>query len=967
MAIFARAQIVPRKSSLASLFVLTNSDARAFFENEVFGDVPIHKVNATFSIPAYSVNTPLTQNLVAYYKLDETSGDALPTVGSVTLTNTGSTPYATGKINNGADFGAYNTTKYLYANNNLGITGGVCSISIWYKAIALTAGQSDRIVAQGDAGTIVNNTIDYTNVGGITYLNFNRQKQNVQNEQVTYIPSFTTDTWHHLVYTYDNINVRAYVDGALIGSIVASGTGGTGGGSQIAINDLFAYSVQNPSGGGIKDELGIWNKALSSGDILELYNSGNGLSHPFTSATNITVTPSIVTATFSVPAYTITTTQDITITPSVQAGTFSIPSYTISSSLTIEPTTLNSTFSIPSATISVTENITLSPSLINSTFSIPSYTVISSTTFSTSTLNTIFSIPSYTISTTANVTVTPTPLNATFSIPVYSAVVVQDITVSPALVNATFSIPSHIITTTSILTGLQLAYNLNGNSNDSVGSSNGADTSSVIKNTSFALPTTEITIAIWVKTSDTSTAKEVFLLGADGILDANSARHSEFRLEIASGGSRQAGWIPFIAGTPVVLATTGQNYADGAWHLLIARAKSGSQILKIDDVDRASATASGTMTARTGFAIGDISENPSLHWFVPATKDALYIWDRFLTDAECTTLWNGGTGIEYNSTANVTVTPSIVNATFSIPVYTASASIEVTPNVQSATFSIPSYDIVTSTTQSPSILTATFSIPIYTVTATQDITVSPSILTATFSIPAYSISISVINSPALVNATFSIPAYSIISDGNTSITPSLQLGTFSIPVYTISTTSFVTVTPNILNATFSIPSYTNSISSTISANSLSATFTILYPVVTVTQDITITPTPLNATFSIPIYTSTATEDVVFVPTTMALTFSTYSYTIITVENIVIFVDLLSAIFTIPLYLARGDFWQDSLDTPNQNWGNKFSVPNQSWIDSLSVPNQNWQDSLTIPTKEWDNSLPTPDDIWYNKY
>jgi len=219
----------------------------------------------------------------------------------------------------------------------------------------------------------------------------------------------------------------------------------------------------------------------------------------------------------------------------------------------------------------------------------------------------------------------------------------------------------------TLLNNIVLAYKLDGNSNDSVGSSNGSDTSityssgngkivqgagfngtsSVIKNTTFALPTTEITIAAWVKTTDTSTAKELFLLGADGVLDANSARAYQFRLELASGGARKAGWIPFPGGVATVLTGTTINCADGNWHLVIGRSKSGSQKLTIDNSTEATATASGTNTARTGFAIGDLSENPSAHQFVAGAEDELYIWDRFLTDAECTELYNGGAGLQY--------------------------------------------------------------------------------------------------------------------------------------------------------------------------------------------------------------------------------------------------------------------------------------------------------------------------------
>ena len=46
----------------------------------------------------------LTDNLVSYWKLDESSGNAADSVGSNTLTNTNTVTYSAGKINNGADF-----------------------------------------------------------------------------------------------------------------------------------------------------------------------------------------------------------------------------------------------------------------------------------------------------------------------------------------------------------------------------------------------------------------------------------------------------------------------------------------------------------------------------------------------------------------------------------------------------------------------------------------------------------------------------------------------------------------------------------------------------------------------------------------------------------------------------------------------------------------------------------------------
>lgn len=224
----------------------------------------------------------------------------------------------------------------------------------------------------------------------------------------------------------------------------------------------------------------------------------------------------------------------------------------------------------------------------------------------------------------------------------------------------------------SVLDKRSLAYYFEANANDSVGSSHGTSTnvnfvagagkvgngaefpgtSSVIKNTTFALPTSEITIAIWLKTSDITTAKEIFMIGADGILDSNSVRHMEFRLELPAGSTRQAGYIQFIGGTYSQIYSSGLNLTDNTYHLFIARCKSGTQSLRIDNVNRGTDNKTGSMPSRTGFAIGDISENPSLHWHVPANYDMLYIFNEYLTDSECDELWNGGAGLVPGGIAN---------------------------------------------------------------------------------------------------------------------------------------------------------------------------------------------------------------------------------------------------------------------------------------------------------------------------
>lgn len=353
-----------------------------------------------------SITTPLS-----YWKLDESSGDATDSVASLSAVNT-SVTYSAGKINNGA---VYNGSAYHTIADNSAIkpTSDI-SISLWVNITSTSSYQ--MLLAKGEnAGDTRSYEIRcfstttkievQMRTGGGSYVSFRSTT------------AIGTGTWKHIVITRTGATNKIYIDG--VSDTLESNTTQT---TSIDYNSDSLWFGQRNGGfrfNGKLDEIGIWNVALSSTEVSELYNSGSGLQYPF--ATNATVTPSAVNATFAIPTYTPSATRNVSLTPNAVNATFTAQTVAITGGATLSPATVNATFGIPAYSIT-TADTTIYPDTVNATFAIPAYTPTAeqNTEVTVSTVNATFAIPAYTVSVTASVTIAPSTVNATFSILTYS-------------------------------------------------------------------------------------------------------------------------------------------------------------------------------------------------------------------------------------------------------------------------------------------------------------------------------------------------------------------------------------------------------------------------------------------------------------------------------------------------------------------------------------------------------------------
>lgn len=214
----------------------------------------------------------LVDNLVAGWKLDESSGNAADVLSIVTLSNINSVTYGAGIINNGVQ-PRNSGKKYLSASHNsvFNFGTGDFSISFWAKLLDTSLNSTENLIRHYSGGGWV---VQFKSTNRQIY--FFATSTGPATSVTNAIPNDTD--WHHYVFTRTGGVAKIYVDGV---DKTNSGTVGTG---SVNVTTPFYIGSNGTSEGfdGTVDEVYLWNRLLSGAEVLELYNSGAGKQYPFT-------------------------------------------------------------------------------------------------------------------------------------------------------------------------------------------------------------------------------------------------------------------------------------------------------------------------------------------------------------------------------------------------------------------------------------------------------------------------------------------------------------------------------------------------------------------------------------------------------------------------------------------------------------------------------------------------------------
>lgn len=221
----------------------------------------------------------LTDGLIGYWKLDNNSNDAL---GARNGTDT-SMSYGTGLINQCGTFNG--SSSAVAVANHASLFPTSLTVSLWVKFT--TVQQNKHIFTLQNA-----NASPYAGFSIFVEDSANGKKiwsatRSTSFGWVASTNNLNDGSWHHILITFDpsvgSGTHTLYVDGTQnaqnTGKTLAWDTGAT----------LQFGKFYNYSGGfynGNTDEIGYWDRVLTSGEIAQLYNAGAGLAYPFASSTS---------------------------------------------------------------------------------------------------------------------------------------------------------------------------------------------------------------------------------------------------------------------------------------------------------------------------------------------------------------------------------------------------------------------------------------------------------------------------------------------------------------------------------------------------------------------------------------------------------------------------------------------------------------------------------------------------------
>jgi hypothetical protein len=227
----------------------------------------------------------LTDSLVAYWSLEEASGSRADATGrGNTLSETGTPGNAAGIVSNAANL---DDANYLSLATNSDLSPGNVDFTwaFWFRSDVSLAGNNVDILGKWAGGGQLEYDF-FLNSGALSFL-VSSTGSDFPGIAATSIGTIAATTWYYVVAWHDSGGNTLNI---CVNDGTVDSTGHSAGVFQGTATLLLAKSNFVVSFDGRLDEVGLWHRVLTSGEITQLYNGGAGLAYAsFGSATAVPV------------------------------------------------------------------------------------------------------------------------------------------------------------------------------------------------------------------------------------------------------------------------------------------------------------------------------------------------------------------------------------------------------------------------------------------------------------------------------------------------------------------------------------------------------------------------------------------------------------------------------------------------------------------------------------------------------
>lgn len=227
----------------------------------------------------------LLNNIIEYWRMDEASGNLIGEINSNELTVTGAIQNVDGKITKAIELDTNTDSATMSYNASLsyGTTDSI-TISFWvyFDILPQTAGYiyyGCRFTNTVSPSTALR--IWFPNDGAYIAFGITDSSSTAYTVESSY-GYITAGSWYHILCYKNSTTSKIYINGVDRTSTTYSTPNNIR--DFNGILNIGNYSIGSSNGlDGKICEFAYWNRQLTTDEIAELYNSGNGKTYPFTS------------------------------------------------------------------------------------------------------------------------------------------------------------------------------------------------------------------------------------------------------------------------------------------------------------------------------------------------------------------------------------------------------------------------------------------------------------------------------------------------------------------------------------------------------------------------------------------------------------------------------------------------------------------------------------------------------------